>query len=702
MNIRQGFSNPYGGAGQNNHTTPNGRDLDLVQIGRALWRGRATIALFGLIGLLLGAVYGYGVAKPKYAAATLLVLQPPSDLVLDRTTSGRGLSADLSDMNTQLHIIRSRSLVAQLVAQLDLTDDPEFNPVLRSGFGWWSGPVDAPGPADPETAHRVLRNVQDAITARVQRNTRIFVVSVTSEDRQKAAIMANALADIYLQDQMNTKFSAAEQAAGWLSGRVGALQQDLAAREQAIAGLQARTQLTSAEGLALMGARLKEVRARLADVQDRANLAAQDVAEIARLRLAGDVAGIATMIGDQQLARLAAQSDPTQIDVHLDRVEAQYAATHQRLSSQQVALDQSVAELEDAVATQAADLTRLQQLEREAQATRVLYETLLLRLKEASALGGLQEANARVLSEASAGTYQSPRKGLIMVSTMLIGAMIAALYVLSKQFLHAGFRTAEELEGATGKPVLGQIPVLPVTKRNELVPFLVDHPTAAAVEAIRNLRTSLLMANVDQPPQVILTASAMPGEGKTTQAVALAQNLAGLGKQVLLVEGDIRRRTLAQYVRVSSEGGLVSVLAGQKTLADAVQHVSALGVDVLLGEGTQSSAADVFASRRFEQMMQSARASYDMIVIDSPPVLVVPDARVIARHVDAVLFVVAWNKTTRRQVAAGLRQFDLANCPVSGTVLSQVKPDQMARYGYADTYADNGAQGGGYYGAAQA
>lgn len=650
MNIRQEFPDAYGSTARDDAERPT--DLDLLRVGQALWRGRRVIALLGIVGLVLGAVYGFGVARPKYAATALLVMTPSSDPVISGDVSSQPVSQDLSDMNTQLHIIQSRGLVHKLVDELALTSDPEFNPALRSGWSVFptAGSVKSAA-EDPETIERVIGTVQGALSAYVQRNTRIFAITVRSEDRLKAARMANALSAIYLKDQIDAKFQAADDAVGWLSDRVGVLRQELTAREAAVAQLSTRMDLTSVEGLAILNARLKDARARLQDVQQRA-----------------------------------------------DQTEDRRDGDQQRLALQKSALEKSIAELALAVKTQSADANALQQSEREVQATRVLYETLLARLKQASALRGLQQADARVLSAASAGTYQSPQKGLIMLAGAMIGIVLAGAYVLSKQFVHAGFRTSDELEKATGKPVLGQVPVIPVANRSALVPFLSNHPTAAAVEAVRNLRTSLLMSNIDQPPQVVLVASAVPGEGKTTHAVALTQNLAGLGKRVLLIEGDIRRRTLEQYVPGPSELGIMSVLAGDLLLSDAVQHVPGLGADVLFGERTRSSAADLFASRRFEILMRDARAAYDMIVIDSPPVLVVPDARVIARQADAVLFTVGWNKTTRRQVAEGLRQFERVNREVTGLVLSQVKPDDMVRYGYAATNPAYTTYGEEYYG----
>ncbi|MCK8485392.1 Wzz/FepE/Etk N-terminal domain-containing protein [Aliiroseovarius sp. S2029] len=641
MNIRQGFAGAYGPATRDDQTAHG--DLDLVRVGQALWRGRRTIALLGLLGLIIGAVYGFGIARPKYAATALLVMTQSQDPVISGDLPANPVAHDLSDMNTQLHIIQSRGLVQKLVEALDLSRDPEFNPALNPGLPILPAAAVTDG---PEQVAQVVSAVQDAISAHVQRNTRIFSVTVRSEDRVKAANMANALSSLYLQDQVDAKFQAADDAVRWLSDRVGDLRQDLTAREAAVAQARARMDLTSTEELAILNARLKDARARLQDVTLR----------------------------------------------------AERASDTERLALQKAALQNSIADLETAVEVQSADVTTLQELERDAQATRVLYETLLARLKEASAIRGLQQADARVLSPAAPGTYLSPRKGLIMAVCAVVGMLLASVHVLWRQFVHAGFRSVEELEEATGRPVLGQVPHLPVTDRGALIPFLTDHPTAAAVEAMRNLRTSLLMSDIDQPPQVILVASAVPDEGKTTQAVALTHSLAGLGKRVLLIEGDIRRCTLRHYVPGPSKHGIMSVLTGDVALSDAVQHVPGLDADVLFGEASRTSAADLFASRRFEQLIGAARAGYDAVVIDSPPALVVPDARVMARHADAVLFTVGWNKTTRPQVAEALRQFAMVNAKITGLVLSQVRTEELARYGHGGTYAAYATYDKGYYG----
>jgi capsular exopolysaccharide synthesis family protein len=269
--------------------------------------------------------------------------------------------------------------------------------------------------------------------------------------------------------------------------------------------------------------------------------------------------------------------------------------------------------------------------------------------------------------------------------------------VLIRQFMHNGFRSADELEGATGLPVLGQIPKMPFKAREGLIGYLHDKPTSAAAEAVRNLRTSLLLSDIDNPPQVIMSTSSLPGEGKTTHSIALIQNLAGLNKKVLLIEGDIRRRTLNEYFHDIPEGGIVTALSGEKPLHELVLHDDRLGADVLMGEKSRVNAADLFSSDRFRNFLDDLRHAYDFVIIDTPPVLVVPDARVIGQHVDAILFSVAWDKTNRAQVMAALRELESAKLKITGFALAQIDPKGMRRYGYGDAHGAYGAYGKGYY-----
>ena len=281
-------------------------------------------------------------------------------------------------------------------------------------------------------------------------------------------------------------------------------------------------------------------------------------------------------------------------------------------------------------------------------------------------------------------SYAYPHsKVTIFLLTAALGLLLALAMVFLFERLNNSFRSTEELESRTGQAVIGTIPMAPETRRRAFLQYLIDKPTSSVAEAIRNLRTSILLANVDNPPQVIMLTSALPGEGKTTCCIALAQISKALGKRVLLVECDLRRRTFRHYFDLPVHGGLLSVLSGANSFEDVVHHDEDSGLHVLPGEESSVNAADVFASHRFTEFIIEMRKEFDFIFIDTPPVLAVPDARVIAQNSDAVIFCVRWNKTAREAVVEGLRFFAQIHVKVAGLVLSQVNVNKMARYGYS-------------------
>ena len=196
-------------------------------------------------------------------------------------------------------------------------------------------------------------------------------------------------------------------------------------------------------------------------------------------------------------------------------------------------------DLSEKIGRQSLDLVTLEQLQREAAASRLIYEYFLSRLKETSVQQGIQQADSTILSPAEVPPGPArPRGALIVVFSALMMGLIAALQVIRREALRQTFRSAEELEEQTGLTVLGQLPRIQSRKRKPVLQYIVSKPASAAVEAVRNLRTSVFMAG-PASPQIIMLTSSVPGEGKTTQALAMAQHMAKLGKRVLVIEGDI-------------------------------------------------------------------------------------------------------------------------------------------------------------------
>lgn len=687
-------------------------EIDLGHLLRTLWRGKLWIALCMIAAVLIGGYYAFFVATPMYTTSATVTLESRQENVANLDSVLSGLSGDQASINTEVEILQSLGLIGKVVDKLKLTEDPEFNPRLRAepqfsagqAIAWVKGliqpaPPQAPAPSPAEIRDATVDNVLAALSISNVRQSYVFRITAKTTAARKSALLANTVAELYILDQLEVKFDATQQATSWLTDRVAELQTQLEAAETAVKDFNASTNLVNAESLDAVNRQVKELRDRLANARVTLQAAEARVTALQAARDSGDRAAMAQAANDPTLTRLLnLDSGGDTFNTRYDQVISRARLEVSRAQSQIAALDTSLKELEAQIASQSGDLVKLQQLQREAEASRLIYEYFLGRLKETSVQQGIQQADSRVLSRAVVPRGPSePRKSMILALAAVLGLMFGAGTVLAREMTQNTFRTAEDLERITGHTVMGQIPKIPARRRKRVLEYLASKPSSPAAEAIRNLRTSVLLSNVDSPPQVIMSTSSIPGEGKTTQSIALTQNLSGLGRKVLLVEGDIRRRVFSQYFDIADRPGILSVLSGEVPLEEAVIHEPTLRADVLIGEKSSTNAADVFSSNRFAEFLNQARETYDAIIIDTPPVLVVPDARVIGQSVDAILYSVKWDSTSKSQVIEGLRLFSTVNLRVTGLVLGQIDPTGMKRYGYGGRYGAYASYGKGYY-----
>ncbi|MCT4372282.1 polysaccharide biosynthesis tyrosine autokinase [Yangia mangrovi] len=688
------------------------QDEDVIDLGAllgSLWRGKVIIILAFVAAVLLGGLYAYVLATPMYRATAVVMLNNREEQVVDLGSVMSGLGSDTTVINTEVEVLKSRVLLGKVVDKLELTTDPEFNASLKAPStidqlkGFLSSLVAPAGETESSGDARQREATIDALltsmTIKNVSQSLVFQVTVETTDAAKSAKIADALVDLYILNQLEVKFEATEQATTWLTERVTDLQVALEEAEGKVKDFRASTPLVSPEALEGLEIQVKDTRERITSMET-----AQDAARarVAALEAAQTPQQQADATKDLQLQRMLPRVDEPAIAesfrTRFEQLSARAQAELTRNTSQLAALQNSLAELERQTEQQSQDLITLQQLSREAEASRLLYEYFLSRLKETSAQQGVQQADSRIISPAVEPVQASaPRKPLILAMSGILGLMLGAAFVLIREARNRAFRTAEQLEGTTGYATIGQLPMIKASRRKDAIAYLKERPSSAAAEAVRNLRTSVMLSNVDTPPKVIMTCSALPGEGKTTVAMSLTLNFASMGKKVLLIEGDIRRRVFGQYLTTEQTDGVVSVLTGAKTFDEVVTHDDLVGADVLLGDKGQSNAADIFSSVRFAELLKELRSRYDIIIVDTPPVLVVPDARVIAQHVDATVFVVKWDQTQREQVIGALREFESVGKPVSGLVLNQISPRGMKRYGYGNNYGPYSAYGAKYY-----
>lgn len=681
-------------------------EIDLMALFGTLWRGKWIVLLAIFLSAALGGFYAYRMAVPLYPATVTVALNGQEQQVITDIESILGGAAwDSVAINTELEVLRSRQLVGQLVDRLDLTLDPEFNGALRipSAFDRLRSAVLAPLQSAPveetrsqeiqeiSVRNRVIDAALGRITAASVRSSLALTISVTTTGPAKSVRIANALAEIYIENQILVKLEALTSATAFLSTQTVELRQNLEDLEGQLTIFSDQAELISPEVLGAQSIQLRELRTRLQEQRVRAIDLRARLETLRALQALGDAESFVLAADEFRLTRSLTQFrndriSEVELDTQIDEYLDQLASDASRDEQQAAALEASEQQLSAEIQRQSEELIALQQLEREAEAARLLYESFFTRLQEANVQQGLEVADGRIISEAVPRPASSPRKRNILVLSALLGVLLGSGLVLLREIRFAGFRTPDDLRQQTQRTVLASVPMIPAKDRKAVQRYLSDKPNSIVAEAIRNLRTSVLMSDIDTPPQVMMITSSVPGEGKTTLALALGRIMAGMEKKVLLIEADIRRRTFKEYFDTDMSVPLLDLLLGTVKAEDVDPFVRELGFDVLTGSRSDINAADLFASEKFATLMKNLRASYDYIIIDTPPVLAVPDARVIGAHADAIIYGVAWNKTTKTQVRHGLDMLDSVGLSVTGLVLSQVDQSKMASYGYGGQY----------------
>lgn len=673
-------------------------DFDFLGLLRTLWRGKWIIMICAIVGVCIAIWQITNLAVPTYLATASVALESREAQVVDIESVVSGLSGDQASINTEVEVLRSRKLLSRVASQMNLMELPEFNPALREEpylsmskvtrflRGLFTGEKVEKRVLTPEEQQdKVIDELGSALSVNNIRQSYVYRITATTQSPDLSRDIANAMAELYLQSQLEAKFEATQRATSWLTERVADLQIELEDAEQTVKDFSVETDLVGPDVLEAQERQVKEIRDRTTDTSVALNVSQKRFTEITEA--ANDPRVLLEITNDPTIRRLLnsglGAADPAYL-ARRDQIVASAQAETTRLQGQLTALETSLAELVRKNADQADDLVELRQLTREAEASRLIYEYFLSRLKETSVQQGIQQADSRILSLAVSPLQKAtPRSGMQVMLFAILGAMLGSLFLIFRELTQSTFRTAEILEQDTGYQVIGQTPLVPVRKRSKLIEYLHERPASAAAEAIRNLRTTLLLQDIDNPPRVILSTSSVPGEGKTTQSIGLAINLAAMDQKILLIEGDIRRRVFAEYFDIDQKQGLVSLLRGTVDFEDVVHSSEKYGLDILPGETSSTNAADLYSSKRFRTVLEGLKEKYDLIVIDTPPVLAVPDARIISQNVDAIVYSVKWDDTPKAQVRRGLRQFESVGVRVSGLVLSQIDPKGMKGYGYS-------------------
>ncbi len=653
-----------------------------------------------------------------------------------------GLPADSSAVDTEVEILRSRSLATRVALKLNLVADPEFNGRLRKpslastllsapmGLFKSAAPVLSQRSAADQKAlndRKELEAVVDVVLRRlkVARAGLTYVIGIdfTSTDPTKASMIANTFADDYLLEQLEAKFDATKQASSWLNDRLGQLRVQVEQAESAVAAYRAQAGLIGAIGSSLteqevsnlnqqlalaqassaeQEAKVRTARGQLAGGSNGEDVgAALDSDVVKRLRqqraeVSGKQADLQTRYGarhpevqrvDRQLVDIDAQIQQ-EINRSISNLDAQANVARQRVASIQSSLGRARGTL---AGTNTAAV-RLNELERNATSVRTLYESFLNRFKETTTQQGMEDSDARVVSKAKIpNTPSFPKINLNLALAVMLGLGAGIGAVLLAEALDSGIATSEDIERFLGVASLGSIPLLSSTQGKDTggggespSDMVVERPLSAFAEAFRNLRTSIVYSRVDKPIRVIAVTSSLPGEGKTTTAFCLGRAMAMSGSRTVVVDCDVRRRNINRLLGQEPAVSLMEVLTGKVTLDQALVLDAASGAWFLPLARSSFTPKDLFGGQAMSNLLNELKARFEFVLRDTAPVLPVADTRALAPKADVVVFLTQWRRTPRRAVQAAFELLRLVGADIAGVALTQVDVREQAKYGYGD------------------
>jgi polysaccharide biosynthesis transport protein len=734
---------------------------------RLLNRRKALIVGAGLIAVAVMALI-IAQQTPLYKASSRIMLDTRTFKVVSTEAALSGVDTlNLGAIQSELEVIQSEFLIGRVVDRLGLATNADFNGSKPPGFLdatmepirelWHSGissllsppqepvakPTPQPAAANPRQARTddsdparraAIGAVGGRLNVALLGRTFVIVVTVESPDGTMSARIANAIAEVYLADQVDNKNEANRRATEWLEERLAELRRNLQVAEEAVGTYRRDKGLAgSPEGVVstqtlsdlngkYLGAKTRRIEreGRLVALS-KASLNPNELANITEvaangtltalrgqeLDLSRKLAEYQTQFGPNHPKLLQTQSELAQVRSRfLQQTQSITLAIRAELDAAKSEEEELKAQVERASVLSGATSqyeAELKQLEREATSNRTLYESFLNRFKELREQQDIQRADARILAYAwPSGAPSSPQYKTGLFAAFVVGCLLGMAGAIAAEKLDRVFRSASQVEKATGVAVLGMIPLVKNTigQRANIVTQVVDRTTSSAAEAMRAVFTAISLSNLDRPARIIAITSSTPGEGKTTFAAALGGLLTKMNasRRVLLVDLDLRQAKLAVALGLKDRGGTIDeYLMGTKTLDECIHRHEPSGVDYICARSDTPNAPEVLESHAMKAALATFADRYDLVLLDSPPVMAVSDARIISQLADYTIFIVHWAKTPRDVVKSAVSALQSVTDRV-GIVINKVNLAKHAMYEYGD-YGDYYSRYRGYYGA---
>ncbi len=713
--------------------------IDIRAIFLMLWRRKYVIFGITLIGLSL-TIMILTFIKPQYTARSLVLVESdqksnvPAELKL---LIDNYVRFDSTLVMNEIELLRSRSMARKVIERLELLTDPEFNIAYRrslqeyapellnqkqsyKSFSVFKSELDSLPPEVVEhQINTVITRFLQNLSVRSIPGSYAIQIQYVSPDPAKAALIANTTADLYIEERLEEKFKASRKLTDWLDGRLQELRNQVRESEMAVAEYRAVNNLTegirtyvSTEQVSQLNGQLINAKASLAEAQARLSQIRSLSENDGDIETSGDVlkssfiqqlrsdeaklmqqySDLSNRYGERHPAIVKLKDElagvRSQIDSEMRKVSASIGNEVEVAEARVRALQEGLDDLKDVRDVENEKMIRLNELMREADSNRLIFDNFLQTYKRSDEQDQLQEAQARVISYAAVPGKPSYPDRLLFLSLGLAFSLFFGMFIsFLLEKTDNKFRSARQLEKFCGFPCFALIPAVKSKTQQELTKFILEKPSSTVAEAVRTLRTviNLRARRNGSKPKVITITSSFPGEGKTTLSGWLSRLAAKSGERVILIDGDLRRPNVHRSFGRSNDFTLVDYLTGKNKLEDVIMKDDPSGLHIICAKSVPNSALDLVSSSKMETLIEALREEYDLVIIDSPACMAVSDARILATYSDEIIYTVAWDRTPREIVMSGVKQFSDMGYNNLAFTLTNVDVKRHVRYGYGDT-----------------
>lgn len=719
--------------------------IDLFKLFAVVRRQWRIAALSVAVMLALGFLFLL-IAPPKYTATADILIDQDNSKILYQGSALERTVEDEARILSQVEVLVSDKVGLAVIDKLNLTKDPKFmdapvDPVqmAKSAVRWVAALLipkeiiaseDGPRRTALQTLHRNLE---------VERLNRSYVLNVrfSWSDPVMAANITRAIADAYLADQLNAKYEATRLAGGWAQQRMKELQQEALKSDHAVQKFRADHNLIAASGKLLSEQQLSDLNGQL--IVARADTSAAQV-KYQRLQAVIDsgqpdaiVAGTldSAIVNELRLKYLEASRMASEIEAkagpqhtqvkrlrnsmeeyrklifeELGRIAKSYNGEYQAAKSREESLRSIVGDATGISAEANETLVQLRELEREAESYKALYQKFLQRYQDSLQQESFPVTEARIISDAAVPQETSgPKKPLVLALCTVLGLALGSGLGAFQEYRDRFFRTGEQVTEATPVPFLGLVPLVaggtmsrrkladarPGEGIRPITNYAINNPLSLFAETLRSLKISADLTLGRDKPKIIGITSVLPGEGKSTIAINFARLLASQKARTLLIDADLRNPTLTRSVAPNAKVGLAEFVIEKINLKDLLlfeerTHLAMLP-SVLRRDVPLTS--ELLASSEMAGLLEQAKASFDYIVLDLPPMAPVVDVRAMAPYLDGLACVVEWGKTPRGTVLSKLHGDASISKKCLGIILNKADMEKMKLYSNDSTdYGD--------------